>query len=228
MGIPGQITVEPNGNALNGIIYEIKSRYDPNPITSGVIKPSSEGTDSSSETDISNTIVEWEKSCWLSLTSSQKPFYQVYFPKRWIQITGYSLRGCSKWAYPKKWKVYGFNEENKNDQSKWDELGDNVSTSSQPYCYTNSDTCTTNYAVGTFTTKKMNKFYQYIRFVSTQSSQTTYPRFVLSGLDVFGTLSLTKSLMLPRKTICTCLRKHPGIVSSDVIVLIIGMSMIQS
>ena len=223
-----KVTAEPNGNALNWIIYKLKNNHNiPNPIQSGYIIPSSIGSDSS-YANIDNTIVDWSKSCWVSVDTNPNPFYQVYFPKNWIHITGYSLRSCHiGLCYPKKWKVYGFNEDNKNDQSKWDELGENISTSSQPYCYTTSGNCNTNYAVGTFTTKKTNNVYQYIRFVLTKSSCSSISRFILSGFDVFGTLSSTRLFMFPRKTICTCLRRRKNI-SSDVIVLIIGMSVIQS
>ena len=227
MAFINKVTAEPSGNNLNGIIYSLKNKFNiANPIDDGIIVPSGTTTESRSS-NIENTIVGWSESCWATVNTDPNPFYQIYFPKHWLLVSGYSLRGCSLWSYPKKWKVFGFNEENKNNESKWDELGENSSTSSQPFCYTTSTYCDTNFAVGTFTTKITNKFYQYIRFVSTQSSYTNNPRFILSGFDIFGTLSLTKSNALPRRTICTCLRK-PRIVSSDVIVLIIGMSILQS
>ena len=228
MVLVDNINVEPNGNDLNGIIYYIKSTLNiADPISEGIVTPS--GTEAlSSYTNIDNTIVGWSKTCWITVSTSSNPFYQVYFPKHWIRITGYSLRSCDNgFNYPKKWKVYGFSEENKNEESQWDELGENTSTADQPYCYTTSTSCYGEYKVGTFTTKKMNKFYKYIRFVLSQASSSSYPCFQLSGFDIFGTLSSSKLNVFPRRTICTCIRKR-RIISPDITNIIIGMSVMQS
>ena len=228
MTLVDNINAEPNGNELNGIIYYIKNTlHIADPISEGIITPS--GTEAhTGNTDIENTIVGWSKTCWYTIDTSTNPFYQVYFPKHCIKVSGYSLRGCDIVAtFPRTWKVYGFNEENKDKESEWDELGENTSTQSQPYCYTtNYDCCNGEYKVGTFTTKKMNKFYKYIRFVLSEPSRSSSPRFLLSGFDIFGTLSLSKSLKSSRRTVCTCIRKR-RLVSPDVIYIIIGMTTIQ-
>ena len=223
MVLINSVTTEPHGNGLNGIIYTLMNNFGVSkPYEKGLIIPT--GTENEpGYLTIGNTIDDWNNACWTTVNTNSNPFYQVFFPKHSILISGYSLRSCNGVCYPKKWKVYGFNEENKNEESKWDEIGENSSTSSQPYCYTSSDTCDTNFAVGTFTTKKTNKPYRYIRFVLSQPSRTTSPRFTISGFDVFGTLSLSKI----RRTICTCIRKQ-RIASSEVMILIVGMSMFQS
>ena len=229
MALPSQITASINGNGLNGIIYSLKNTYGiTSPVDSGIVIPSGTETNSKSE-NINNTIAGWKESCWVSVGTYSNPFYQVYFPMHWISITGYSLRSCSEsWTYPKIWKVYGFNDDNKNqDESKWDVLGENTSTASQPYCYTSSDTCSTGFQVGTFTTKITGKSYKYLRFVLTEPSRSSLPRFVTSGFDVFGTLSSSKMSFNRRRTICTCLRKR-RIVSPDVVYIIIGMSLARS
>ena len=133
MALPQSITAEINGNALNGILYSLKTKYQiTDPIESGFIVPSATNTN---EGNINNTIVGWEKVCWKTTIIGPGLYYQVYFPKGQIEVTGYSLRGCGGGFYPKKWKVFAFNEENKNVESSWDILGENTSTASQPYYY---------------------------------------------------------------------------------------------
>ena len=217
MVFPSVIGIEPNGNGLNGIIYSLKNNYGiTNPIESGIIELTSTQSYSGS---IENTIVGWEKVCWVTYLNYSNPYYQVYFPKGRIEISGYSLRGCGEgWFYPKKWKVFGFNDDDKNDESKWDELGENFSTSSQPYCYTTNTNCITNYEVTTFTTKKMNKLYRYIRFVSTESScSTDFSRFILSGFDIFGVLYFDDLKYFNRYyNGCTCIKPQRAL-SRDIV-----------
>jgi hypothetical protein len=226
MALPQEIKADISGNALNGIIYSLKTKYNiTNPIESGYIIPSASNTEGG---DIKNTIVGWQQTCWYTSLTYPPLYYQVYFPRGQIEVTGYSLRGCPGMCFPTNWKVYAFHEENMNNESSWDVLGDNISSASQPYCYTTSTNCQT-YDTGTFTVKRTNKFYKYVRFVMTGGSCYSYTkgRFISSGFDIFGTLSFLTNPYIQTQKINqnTCIRR---ITSPDVVYIIIGMSLMQS
>jgi hypothetical protein len=227
MTLPKEVTANINGNKLNGIIYSLKTIYQiTNPIKRGLIVPSATDTDKG---NINNTIVEWVKTQWYTSISTSGLYYQVYFPIGSIEVTGYSLRGSSGAYYPKTWKVFGFNEDNKNDESSWDVLGENTSTASQPYCYTTSDNCNS-YDVGTFTVKITNKFYKYVRFVMTNGSTSFgIGRFQLSGFDIFGVLSfLSNPIPQIYRVSCKTCKMKMRITSQYDLYLIIVMSLMQS
>ena len=222
MELPSKIKADPSGNVLTGIVYSLKNTYGiSDPIEKGIIVLSSTET---ANGNISDTIVSWTTSpCWATVNTKPNPFYQVSFPKGSIDVSGYFLRGCGTgFVYPKAWRVYGFNEDNKNNEESWDVLGDNYSASSQPYCYTSYDVCKS-FDTGTFTVKKTNRYYKYVRLVQTQSSRNGEYRFVVTGFDIYGTLLLSSA----RKSRCTCVRKR-RIINQDVVHIIIGMALIYS
>ena len=183
--------IEPNGNTLEGIFNEIKTKYSiSNPIKSRIVVPSASSNCYNSDP---NTLVLWNYQYWLSNISDEIPYAQLHFPGRKLQITSYSLRGVTGtengYYYQKKWKVEGFNEGEEEDKNKWDILAENTSSE--------GDFCGTGYScksqsIATFSTKKTRKAYSYFRWTALEPSHSNYLRFATSAIEVYGTLFLSK------------------------------------
>ena len=130
MALPDTIKyLSSNGNPPDGLINAIKNVYSiSNPLTSGIINLSPSSTDSGNV----ETVVLWNSNVWTT-KKEEGSYLQLQFPKRFIFLSGYSLRGTTTYYYSKTWRVEGFNEGEESDKTKWTLLARNTS-SERNYC----------------------------------------------------------------------------------------------
>ena len=186
----------PTGNTLSGIINEIHTRYNiDNPVSKGIIKATSS---SGSIAGSVNTIANWDQT-YFRIYSSSSVYVQMQFINRYIFPTAYSFRGVipsDQYCYAKKWKVLGFNKEEENSPSMWSTLDEDASTSGS-YCGTSTHCSGRNNE--TFLLKNVNKGYQCIRWTPSSSScGNSDMYFAASAIEVYGTLSTSKSIKRAR------------------------------
>lgn len=188
MTLPNVIgPINPNGNTLSGIINEIKNKYGfKDPISSKFVIPNSSYVNPGNV----ETVVLWNANTFRTrLKSSEDVFVELWFPNRYLYITAYSLQGISDNTiyYQKEWKVEGYNQGEENVRSKWVLLAENTSSQGD-FCGTGA--YCSGKKIATFTTKKVNKGFQYIRFTGTQNSyEDGFLTFAASAIDVYGTLT---------------------------------------
>ena len=204
MTIPHIIHVESKGNYLSGIINEIKTKYNfSNPIKNGMIIP----TSSKEELGDVGTVVLWNENVFRTRLEGDNIYVQLMFPNRYLFINAYSLRGIYDEEhynrdYAKKWRVEGFNVGEEDDRRKWTLLAENTSSEGD-YCGTGMYCQSLN--IATFTTKRINRGFRYIRWTATASSNPgSYLNFATSGIDVYGKLILETTYFSMMKKLCSC------------------------
>ena len=87
-----------NGSPPDGLIHAIKNKYSiTNPLSSGIIKLSA------SSTYLGNiqTVVLWNSDMW-NTDMAVGSYVQLQFPKRFVFLSGYSLKGTDSYFYSKK------------------------------------------------------------------------------------------------------------------------------
>ena len=182
-----------NGNPPDGLINAIKTVYGiENPLTAEIIKLDKSSTYKGNI----ETVVLWN-SGWRTNTEVDS-YVQLQFPKRFVFLSGYSLKGSGGF-YSKKWRVEGFNQGEENDKSKWILLARNTSTE-RGFCGNEGSNCGS-YSFVTYCVNLLNKGFQYIRWTGESSSNdgSSSCRFSVGGIELYGTLSTVNSLA-KRKT----------------------------
>ena len=189
----------PNGHNLSGIIYTLRSKYGINdPITNEIIIPYC----NNNVTSIPNNIILWT-GFWGSGFGSEslQVYLELKFPDRYIFPTGYSLKGSKlDYYYPTEWKVYGYNEEQRDKgEDLWTLLEHRTLTSDIPSCNQATDKKCNSESVGTFVfANQMPKFgYRYLRWIAVKSSESG-PRLAASALDLYGALSKKSTFSFPK------------------------------
>ena len=176
------VTAHPIGNSMDGIINKTKN-HGVNPLS--IIKSSYFGPEKNGNPNMLVTGGNFQcyggKTAWVEF----KFVNYLYFP------TYYTLRGVSTaWTYSRGWDVYGYNEENKNDESKWDIIGHGTSCAN--YCGTGFTT-TTDMKYATYPIdNEESKEYKYIRWNVTEGSTSSYLTFSASAIELFGKLSISR------------------------------------
>ena len=193
--------INPAGNNLKGIIYELSNTHGiTNPIEKNIIVPSSSTTTSG---NINSTVL-WNTDFWRTLLAGNSNVYlQFKFPGRYLYPTGYSFRGVApsgSYWYQTSWIVYGFNEGEENDVNKWDILAINTSYE-QNFCG-GAENCNGK-VVATYSIKPTNKGYRYIRWKDLDSSIWNNQIITASAVEIFGTLT-TSAKLFKLKSVCTC------------------------
>ena len=185
--------IEPSGDDLKGIIYEIKNKYHVvNPIKSKVIVAKTNGNN---ENTVDATVL-WNKNSWQS-SNLDFPWLQISFPKSLIVPTAYSIRGVNATSggrcFAAKWDVYGIYSDKENDNSTWIKLATN-SYSETLFCRDLIGGACKDFHVGTYNlgTIKSSKGFRHIRFVLNESCAHSACKekhyFATSGVDLYGTL----------------------------------------
>ena len=186
MSLPDVIgPISPNGDDMNGIIYTIRQTIS-DPISSGIIKAT--GTGSSNP---NNVVLSSSSSYWGS-SNSIGSYIQFEFINRHLKPTHYSFRGCLGLCFAKTWKLFGFNDGEENDDSKWILLGDNASSGSS-YCEPRSGEGCGNENVGTFSVLPTNIGFRYFRWTLKECSCSGNYHMTYRGIDLFGTLSTNQN-----------------------------------
>ena len=136
--------------------------------------------------------------------------------KRFVFLSGYSLRGTNNYFYSKKWRVEGFNEDEENDKTKWALLARNTS-SERNYCNNVANNCGST-AYATYSVDLLNKGFQYIRFTGEEASDGggSSCRFGTSAIELYGILSKTGI----KRTKNLCSQKACLIYKSDNIMIL--------
>lgn len=195
--------IDPKGDSLTGIIYTLVNTWNvSNPIEKNIIIPSSSTTTNG---NINDTIL-WNTNMWRSyLLKGNDVFLQFEFPNGFIYPTGYSIRGIlpsDTHVYQEEWTLFGFNDGEENDVSKWDILAQN-SSSEKNFCGGNYY-CTSGLQVYTYLINPTSKGFRYLRWKDTACQSTLgYLAFAASGVDIYGTLVTTR-LQKNNKIRCTC------------------------
>lgn len=202
-------------NELNGIIYKLKTEFGIKPIEDEYVIPTSNGD---SGWGVVDNIVNWDSLVYTTASgsSSNPPWVQLTFTKGYIFPNAYSMRGVytssTAFNFANSWNVYGIHEGDESNDNKWDLLGVN-DTSESTFCNTlhNKVYCDDS-RVGTFTLKPMPSSvgYKAMRWKYKTSPSNTYI-FATSGIDVYGTLSISSSLKNNRKKAscyCKCSASH--------------------
>ena len=173
------ITASPNGDSMDGIIKKIKDQ-NANPLD--FIATSYNGPQTNGYSDYLVTSGDFQ--CY----GGQIAWVQYRFLNYLYYPTYYTLKEVSvKWTYSRNWTVFGFNEYNKNDESKWDIIGNG--SSCDDYCgYNEYGTYSGNYKTYQVNNNK-RKGYNYIRWNVTKGSYKTYKTFSASAIELFGVLS---------------------------------------
>ena len=184
--------IKPSGDQLKGIFYELKTKYVVNPISAKIV--SLNGT--TTYGDI-NSVILWNGD-WASEFESD--YIEISFPRHHLFPTNYTIKSPSEeWNYPKKWIVYGYNNElDRNDKNKWIKLHEGIS-SETVFCGTGErcDKQRTN----TFPLSTVSKqtSFKYIRFVNVQPTENMH--FVTAGIDFYGYLSINDYISIKH---CKC------------------------
>ena len=201
MTLPSVIgPINSKGNPPDGLINEIKTKYSiANPITAGIVTPTASATQKGSV----DTVILWDSFNWYTSIDSGS-YLQLFFPKRYIFLSGYSLRGIADgFHYQKKWRVEGFNIGEENDKDKWTLLARNTSTE-RSFC--NNNGCNNNgcqsTSIATYSIPQINKAFQYIRWTYEEPSCSGYERIATSGVELYGTLSSVATISR-KKNLCT-------------------------
>ena len=154
------------------------------------------------------TLVNHGTGFYQSKSDGSSIYMQVSFLKGYIFPTGYTLKGANvDRHFSSSWYVYGIHEEDEDNDEKWELLGEN-DTSQSTYCrQTRSDgQCCYDESVGSFSLKPMRSSlgFKHLRW-KTKASPSDTPAFVTAGIDVYGTLSLSKVKMRRNgKSFCRC------------------------
>ena len=174
--------ISSNGSPPDGLINAIKTVYKiTNPLTSGIIKLDASSTYSGNV----ETVVLWNSDKWMT-NSEVGSFVQMKFPKRFVFLSGYSL---------KKWRVEGFNEGEENDPSKWTLIARNESDQ-RNFCGNHDGGNCRSADFATYSTNIINKGFQYIRLTGEESSAGgTSCRFSTAAIELYGILSTMSSIM---------------------------------
>ena len=131
-----------------------------------------------------------------STSDGSSTYIQISFLKGYIYPTGYTLKGLVGYCFARSWNVYGIKEGDEENKEKWVILGSNDNTQST-YCnIVASDGNCANADVGSFALKplKYTRGFKHMRWTSTEKSC-----FLTTGLDIYGTLSLSQFI---RKASC--------------------------
>ena len=191
--------IYPSGDILKGIFYELK-KYVSNPVSDDIVSLYS----TTSQGDI-NSVVMWDGD-WANEIGTN--YLEIGFPHYHLFPRNYTLRSASQeWYYAKKWVVYGYNEDERDDQTKWTKLHEG-SSSSSVYCGTEErcDGVRTN----TFGINQIDPQtnFKYIRFVNIEpSGKNTH--FITSGIDFYGYLSIEERISFHNHNICTIMYLIP-------------------
>ena len=175
-----EIVVQPIGNSMDGIVNKLKN-LSINPLN--IIEPVSSRTYPKTHPEIISKDKEEQVCCtstaWILFTFKRYLIFPTYYSLREGVATSHS--------YSKQWTLFGFNEDNKNEENKWDVLG--TYENSEEYCG-NSTGCKQRGYIKTFPIKtdKM-KGYKYIKLNITAGSHTDYISYFSYGFDFFGKLS---------------------------------------
>ena len=176
-----QLVVHQEQGTFEGLIKKLKES-GVNPLF--VIKLSSNGTVSGS---IENVLTHNGD---FHVRNTVGPWFQLKFKKHLFYPTGYAIKGgVNTWTFSRKWTIFGFNEENKDDESKFDILG----------TYENTGNTISGYVQYQIENDDM-KEYKYIRIKSTLGNYNEYISFHTGGIELYGRL-------LPIKR-CICSNKR--------------------
>jgi hypothetical protein len=212
--IPKTIYANSGFDPFGGIISKIK-KYSNNPIADNIVVPSAVTTPYGN----CNYTVNWDGD--FATMEGSNAYLIIQFPGKYLFPTHYTIRGVKTnyWAYPKTWKVFGYNKGEENDSNRWTLLAFNESTVNT-YCG-NETRCITTRRSTIFSMIPTNKGFEYIRFVAITCSGT-YLHFTTSGIEFFGILSVSSSPNRNpfRCTIYNCFRIDSVFVNSFSIFLL--------
>ena len=128
---------------------------------------------------------------------------QLHFKRNYyIYPKYYTFRGIfsSGWSYQRSWDVFGFNEDNKDNEKTWDKLGQGKSC--DDFCGTSSSICSgSKYATFALddSNRDFEKGYKYLRWNVTLGSVSQYTTFAASAIELFGDLSFKSNTCKPIK-----------------------------
>ena len=180
MGLPNILVIHYKDEPLEGIVKKIKNTYE-DPIKSNIIIPNS----TQNRFAYSN-LVAWEY--FSSAGGFSNAYVYFRFPRRLLFPTHYTLTGTdiSGKYYQKKWKVYGYNAGEENDDTKWTLLAEHESTV-DTFCGVELF-CSTEKRSTTYQVTPIDKGFEYIRFQATEVYDSSKVFFITSATDFFGTL----------------------------------------
>ena len=192
MKLPKRIgPVSSSGDYLKGIINEIRTKHSiENPITSGIVIPTANGT----EAGHLDNVVNW-KGSWQSSPETY-PWLQLTFPQSLISPTGYSIKGpySGPHCYAVEWDVYGIKDGDENFSNKWVFLT-HSKASDTSFCHKLMEYACCDDSIGTYNFDKHNSFWKFrhLRFVLTHSNDKHYNcvtkhYFATGGIDFYGSL----------------------------------------
>ena len=186
-----------DGHQLAGILNVIKTTYTNDPLSENIVKVEASALPGT----LLNNIITWNGDF---ATNYDANSVIISFPNRHLFPTNYSLKPptATNFCYQKKWSVYGYNEGESGDQSKWTKLHDGESTDNI-FCGTGQHCVSKGISTYPLQTFKVPRSFQYIKFISTESS--CYEHFSTGGIDIYGWLTFDNRFPTVEKPPkCTC------------------------
>ena len=188
------VNISSGSDEPHGIIYYVRN----NILVSNLNNFFKLSTNATSPSGSLDTLISWNN-VWSS-SNSKNSYVQIEFKNKYVFPTHYSLKGAKGYYFAKEWNLYGFNSENEEPVLlATDNSIESTYCGDPSTCLTGYDCCNDDW--GTFSINITNKGYRFFRLKCKTPSYEPLPyRFVVSGFEIFGTLS--SSLKMKKRTFC--------------------------